>query len=232
MKDTRKVHLLGVLGEKFGEEFDVASDSMADICSIIEVNRPGFRKYLIDSAMNGKDIHIDHADIEFIEEDDLLVPLKQGDVTMALIPAGAGGSVGKIIKGIAVLAAVAVTGGGAVALTSFSSFASGITAATSMGGIKGFALGALRNYGVNMAVSGFKSILNDDPSNDLAEGEDYLFTGIGTNGGHGATLPILYGELRVPGQAIGIQISGKSSNYLTMTPNKRGDINLTRGGFS
>ena len=52
----RKVYLEGKLGEKFGDEWTLAVNTPAEALQAIAVQRPGFRKFLVDGE--GIDVNV------------------------------------------------------------------------------------------------------------------------------------------------------------------------------
>ena len=49
----RKVYLEGILGEKFGEEWNLAVNSPAEAMQAISAQRSGFKQFLIEGAKDG-----------------------------------------------------------------------------------------------------------------------------------------------------------------------------------
>ena len=110
----RKVTLAGELKEKFGEVFYVNADSHQSILKCINANRPEFKQYLLESIDKNVGFTIDMAG-ESVAEEDLLTPLKEGDVTITAIPAGSKSGMGKILAAIALAVLVIYTAGAAAA---------------------------------------------------------------------------------------------------------------------
>ena len=108
----RKVTLAGELKEKFGEVFYVNADSHQSILKCINANRPEFKQYLLESIDKNVGFTIDMAG-ESVAEEDLLTPLKDGDVTITAIPAGSKSGMGKILAAIALAVLVIYTAGAA-----------------------------------------------------------------------------------------------------------------------
>jgi len=76
---------------------------------------------------------------------------------------------------------------------------------------------------LNLAMTGMQQLMAPDPSVDEGP-ENYLFNGSGQNIQEGDPVPLLYGELRVPGRPVSVYIrSGQPMlNYDYVTLN--GDI--------
>ena len=96
----RRVYLTGEMEERFGSEFSMNANSYADILKCIDCNRPGFRKYLMDCHEKGVDFTINFAGKD-IEEKELLTPIKEGDVTIAAVPAGSKSDAMMVVTAIA-----------------------------------------------------------------------------------------------------------------------------------
>lgn len=202
----RKVTLAGELKEKFGEVFYVNADSHQDILKCIDANRPEFKHYLLDSIDKDVGFTIDMAG-ESVAEEDLLVPLKEGDVTITSIPAGSKSGFAKILTAIAMATLIIYTAGAA------SLAASGTTGAT-FGATMSAGLGAnftalqLMGLGlsVNLALAGVQQMIAPDPSVDKESAVNYMYSGSTQTIVEGDPLPVLYGELRVPGRPVALDI--------------------------
>tara|TARA_R110000764_G_scaffold125849_3_gene213332 strand:- start:198 stop:914 length:717 start_codon:yes stop_codon:yes gene_type:complete len=206
----RKVTLAGELKEKFGEVFYINADSHQDLLKCISANRPGFKKYLLDAIDKDIGFTIDMADKSVESEEDLLLPLKEGDVTITSIPAGSKTGIGKIIAAVAIAYLMIVSAGtaalaapGSTFAAGTSAFSAGISATTTFSGLQmmGMTLAA------NLAITGYHQIMAPDPSvDDSDEASTYLFQGSQQTIIEGDPIPILYGELRVPGRPIAMNI--------------------------
>ena len=179
----RKVYLAGEIKELFGSEFSIYADSYGEIIRNIECNRPGFKEYLLKSHDRGIDFTVNFAG-KYIEEKELLTPIKEGDVTIAAIPAGSKSEIGQIIVGIALI----------VASIYFPPMA-GKAAAFWMG------------MGMSLVSSGVQGMLAPDPATDEKEEEGYLYTGGEAITVEGDPVPLLYGKLRVPGQPVSVAMN-------------------------
>lgn len=203
----RKVTLAGELKEKFGEVFYVNADSHQDILKCIEANRPEFKRYLLDSIDKDVGFTIDMAG-KSVEEEDLLVPLTEGDVTITAIPAGSKSGIGKILAAIALAVLVVYTAGGAALAAQGATGASfGATMSAGMAaqftGMQMIGMG----LAVNLAFAGMQQLMAPDPSVDAKDAAvNYMYTGSAQTIVEGDPLPVLYGELRVPGRPVALDI--------------------------
>ena len=185
----RNVYLQGELGERFGPSFRMEVDNCQDILRCIHANRPEFRLYSIGLAEKNIDFafdtHNSNEDLENKTEKELsLVSLKDGDITLSLIPQGSRKSaIGRIVIG-----AILIYIGGAMAEGIFASMV----------------------YGAGVAVvgSGVSMLLASDPDTDVPtlETSDYLYSGTTSRSTEGDPVPLLYGELRVPGRPISVSV--------------------------
>ncbi len=201
----RKVTLAGELKEKFGEVFYVNADSYQDILKCINANRPEFKKYVLDCVDKNVGFTIDMADKSVESEEDLLVPLQEGDVTITSIPAGSKTGVGKILAAIAIAYLVIVTAGASAiaageAAAGASAWSAGLSA--SFSGMQTMAMG----LAVSLATAGIQQVLAPDPAVD-EEITDYIYQGTQQLVVEGDPIPVLYGELRVPGRPVAFNLS-------------------------
>lgn len=210
----RNVYLEGELGERFGRKFVVNTDDYSEIFKCIQANRPDFLPYI-------RQCHED--DIGFIldtEEgsigtEDLIIPVTKGDITLSIAPAGAKSGISKILAAIAIVIIIiyapqlfgAVEGAGAFA-TGASSFAAGLNMYGQMAAL----------FAAQLALAGIQQIMAPDPAVDQDSPTNYLFSGGASNAKEGDPIPLLYGELRVPGRPVSVEVvqgRGSSTGYLT-----------------
>tara|TARA_B100000780_G_scaffold231810_1_gene171668 strand:- start:3540 stop:4277 length:738 start_codon:yes stop_codon:yes gene_type:complete len=203
------VYLQGELGERFGSKFVVNTDNYSDIFKCISANRPEFLPYLRKCHNEDVNFIVETAG-EQIDQEDLLIPLKAGDVTIAIAPAGSKSGIGKIIAAIVLVFFVLPLIGTAVLANAAPATLAGLTgagnaltfsAALSTIGGKMVALLA-----INLALSGIQQMMAPDPAVDQDSPTNYLFSGGASNSVEGDPIPILYGELRVPGRPISIDV--------------------------
>lgn len=207
----RNVYLEGELGERFGRKFVVNTDDYSEIFKCIQANRPDFLPYI-------RQCHED--DIGFIldtEEgsigtEDLIIPVTKGDITLSIAPAGAKSGIAKILVAIVIVVLIVTNPGifaalpaGAPAGAVATNFAAGL----SMYGQIAVLLAA------NLALMGIQQVMAPDPAVDKNDGTtDYLFSGGASNAKEGDPIPLLYGELRVPGRPVSIEVvQGSTSAF-------------------
>ena len=200
----RTVYLEGELANKFGEKFTIEADSAQDVFKCLNVNFPTFKQYLVDSHEKGVGFTCQLANRFLESADDLLLKYGKGDMIVTPVPAGSKSAVGKIIAAIAI-AIVVITNPQFLPALSSGSLSAGTFALTTQGAF--LALGA-----VSLAMAGLSQMMAPDPSVDSgAQEESYVYQGTNQNGRIGDPIPVVYGQMRVPGLPIGNNIanSGK-----------------------
>ena len=209
----RKVYLVGELAEKFGSSFTVYASTYSEVFKCLEVNHPTFKRYLLDAEERGIGFTLETAGKFEEDEKDLLLPLRQGDITFAALPAGSKSGGAKIFAALVlaffVLPMIGASGFVGPGMTTME----GISAA--MATTAGQAVGMLS---LNLALTGIQQLMAPDPSVDT-QATNYLFNGSEQNIVEGDPVPLLYGELRVPGRAVSLHVSPNggytTNNYIT-----------------
>ena len=188
----RNVYLQGELGDKFGSKFVVAGNTYKDIFKCIEVNRPEFKPFLFDC--HEKDIGFTvECQGELVDKEALLLPIKEGDVTISIVPAGSKSGIGKILAAVVLYFVVGpyiatAMESASVAAATVASFTTTYTA-----------------MATSLALGGIQQIMAPDPSVDQDSPENYAFNGNVQNIVEGDPVPLLYGELRVPGRPVSVE---------------------------
>jgi len=90
-----KVHLIGDIGDKFGYEWSMNVSDYGEIIRLIDCQREGFRKYLIDAEENEIGFVIQRAGEYINDEVELLLNLNNEDIIITAVPMGAGEDKGK-----------------------------------------------------------------------------------------------------------------------------------------
>lgn len=233
----RNVYLEGEMGDKFGTGFQVSAPKVSDVLRCLECNHPSFKKYLIDCHENeiGFEIDIANSKLDYAEE--MLMNLQEGDVTITPLPAGSKSGGAKILAAMAMLALVVamptiigtaggwvsgsvggtIGAGGGLGATVTSMGAGTLLPATGLGGsFMGLSAGTLQlgigMLAVNIGMMGLSQVMAPDPATDSDQEQNYLFNGNQQNIVEGDPVPILYGQLRVPGQPINFEVGGASAS--------------------
>ena len=198
----RSVYLQGELGERFGHKFIVNSDNYADIFKCINANRPGWMPYV--RKCHEEDIaFIVETENGAIDQEDLLTPITKGDVTISLVPAGSKKGMGKILAAVVLVLMIIYMP--AMAAETVGTYGQTVNL-LSVGGLSGLGQ-ATALLAVNLAMAGIQQIMAPDPAVDQDNPTNYLFSGGANNAVEGDPIPIMYGELRVPGRPISIDIA-------------------------
>lgn len=217
----RKVYLDGEMARKFGSEFTIKATSMAEVFRCLECNFPEMRQYLIQCHENDIGFLCKEGDKGLQDEEELLLSLAEGDIYISPQPAGSKSGFGKILAAIAIVALVAVGGAfafGAAQATAGGAFGGGLASGLTQGLIYGASTlaGQLAiGLAINLALTGIQQLMAPDPSVDTPDtGEDsYLFRGAEQSILEGDPVPVLYGQLRVPGRSIGFEVRNKENTY-------------------
>lgn len=206
----RKVYLEGAIAKKFGSEFTIYAESVADVWRCLNCNFPELREYLIECHEKDIGFLCQVGDKGLDNEEEMLLKIQAGDVFISPQPAGSKSGLGKILAAIAIVILVAYTGGYAFFGNSMVSFGTAVAATGTVGLV---ALGVA----VNLALTGLQQMMAPDPSLDTPNtnaGENsYLFQGSEQTVLEGDPVPVAYGELRIPGRPIGFELRNKNNVY-------------------
>jgi len=208
----RNIYLEGEIGLKFGRKHSFHGESVRDALRLIQANNPELRKYLIACAEADIGFHIEVGSNEVETPLECLLPLREGDVVITPVAAGSKSGEAKILTAVAIAALLFIPGGanlilGYGSMVAPTSLASGLSAA---GGAYATAGMLAATLAVNLALTGIQQLMAPDPSVD-EEDEGYLFNGSQRNIVEGMPIPLLYGELRVPGHPVSFEVVGENT---------------------
>jgi len=182
----RTVRLYGELAEFVGhKELDAVINSTADAMRFLVSNFPKLEAHMADRYYQ---VLVDDYEIG---EEDIQNPIGQSDISIVPVITGAGGDVGKILTGAALI-------GGAFLFTPLSvgSFFSPIVAKGSFAAAGGLTKAAL-GVGGALVLSGVSNLLFPLP--ELNDEEDprvsFNFSGVQNTSRAGTSHPIVYGEI-------------------------------------
>jgi len=210
-----KVHLVGDIGDKFGYEWSMNVSDYGEIIRLIDCQREGFRKYLIETEENEIGFVIQRADEYINDESELLLNLNNEDIIITAVPLGAGKDkgkggfmgtgMGKIIIGITLVVI------GYYLPAMFLASETGVAVLEAVGG-------ALMTVGTNLIMQGVEQMLIGDIDKEKQE-EGYLFDGGSNTILQGQPVPLLYGEMLIAGTPISASMSTNAIplNYLEYT---------------
>jgi len=217
----RKVYLEGAIAKKFGSEFTIYAESVADVWRCLNCNFPELREYLMECHEKNIGFLCKVNDKGLEDEEEMLLKMEKGDIFISPQPAGSKSGLGKILAAIAIVALVVWTGGQALALANASAAMAGASTTAFSIGAAISATGTLGllavGVAVNLALTGIQQMMAPDPSVDspnTSAGENsYLFQGSEQSVLEGDPVPIAYGELRIPGRPIGFELRNKQNVY-------------------
>lgn len=214
----RKIYLEGEIGEKFGTEFTMNVDSFGEVMSCLELNFSDFRQYLIDCHDRGIGFICSVAGNYLQSEEELLLQYrKKGDMTIQAIPVGSKGGFGKILLAVALVALTIATAGFTMApsMATLSSGVGSIMAGGGLGVLTGTTMAMIATgLAINLAIAGLQELMAPDPSVDIQQDESYLFQGSSQTILEGDPVPVLYGELRIPGRPISFEIKNAEKQFV------------------
>ena len=147
------IKLLGELGRRFGRQFQLAVKTPAEALRALCTQLPGMRQYLLESGEKGVNWRVVTEHPDGLGEDQLLWPLSK---RMVVAPQPAGrGATGKIIAGVALVAAAVVLGPIGAPL---------LYGTAAAGGFLGFAGAAVvGSIGTSLLFSGVADLLTPTP---------------------------------------------------------------------
>ena len=201
------IRLLGEAGRRFGRRFQLAVKTPAEALRALCVQIPDLRQYLLNSGDKGIAWRVVTDNATGLDEDQLLWPMSKRMV-LAPIPAGRG-AVGRIIAGVALLAATFLIPGAAAWL--------GPTAVSLITGVS-----------VSMIFGGVAELLTPTPKMPNVDSvgggatggrsreeqlNSFTFDKSNANALQGEVVPVLYGERiigRLPVLSFGLELQ----NYL------------------
>jgi len=216
------VYLKGDMGDRFGEKWSMNVANVQDIFKLIECQREGFRSYMINCMENDIDFTIQRGE-EFIDETELMLSLGEEDITVAPVPAGSKGNVGKLI-----VAAFLIYTGYAFVQGATSAAAAG--GATSAGQLTAFKVAGytMMTLGTSLGLRTLGEMMLPDAKEP--EDDSHLFGGPINTTTQGGAVPILYGEMMVGGHTINSSFtSSMASSWGSGMPGRDGPLGINDG---
>lgn len=176
-----KVKLLGELGRKFGRSYEFMANSPKDVMSALCNQLDGFKQYMIDAHENGIGFKLINDDPDGMDYSNVLMGCNR--LVIAPIISG-GGTVGKILIGVALVALAFVPGVGSIALATFG------TQAMTLGSV-------LFGIGTGLILTGIASLLTppvETPKGEAERKDSFLFDRATELTSQGVPIPLLYGR--------------------------------------
>lgn len=197
-----KVRLDGVMGKKFGKEWELDVSSPAEALRLIDANSPGLKRWVIqnsDKYNAYKVVCVYDTGVEEALSDETFPVQRTNIVSIRFTPtvAGAGGGIGKILVGALIMFAAPYAAGWLFANTTMVGLAVGVAT-------YGTAVGAA------LALSGVIEILSPRPKAATASGDEsksYYFDGAVNTERQGSPVPLIYGRVLVGSHPISASIS-------------------------
>lgn len=210
----RNVYLEGEMGVRFGKEFQMAADSFTDVFRCLKCNFSGFMPYLQECHDKNIGFILEVEGKPIKNEAEALLLYREGDMVITPIPAGSKSGPAKILAAIAIV--VMTAGMGAIAAGGSTAALGGGLGALKAGFVHamGTTLGQVAvGIGVNLAMSGIQQMMAPDPSTDSQQDESYIFQGSKQNIAEGDPVPVLYGELRIPGRTVSFHTRSERNQF-------------------
>ena len=227
----RNVYLEGEMGARFGKEFQIAADSFTDVFKCLKCNFSGFMPYLQECHEKNIGFILEVEGKPIKSEAEALLIYKEGDMIITPVPAGSKSGPAKILAAVAVTVMTAGMGAFALGAAGGGGLAGGLGSAGALlgsgaGGITSFLGGMMSagggfgmlaqvgiGLGVNLALGGIQQMMAPDPSTDNQQDESYIFQGSKQNIAEGDPVPVLYGELRIPGRTVSFHTRSERTQF-------------------
>ena len=181
-----EVSLLGELGRKFGRKYSFMASSPKDVFSALCNQLQGFKQYMENAHENGIGFRLVDDDPEGMDYANVLMGCRK--LIIAPIVSG-GGTIGRILIGVALVALAFIPGVGAP-------LASAVAAGTAKAGFT--VVGSLLfSLGTSLVLSGIASLLAppvSNPKSDTDKKDSFLFDRAAELTTQGNPVPILYGR--------------------------------------
>lgn len=220
----RKVYLEGEMGVRFGKEFQMVADSFTDVFRCLKCNFDSFMPYLQECHEKNIGFILEVEGKAIKSEAEALLLYKEGDMIITPVPAGSKSGPAKILAAVAITVMTAGMGAamaGHLTVSSAGVITTGFGAAFT-GGIGGFTAGLAAagtggllamGVAVNLAMTGIQQMMAPDPSTDNQQDESYIFQGSKQNIAEGDPVPVLYGELRIPGRTVSFHTRSERNQF-------------------
>ena len=203
------VKVYGELRKRLGQcrfEFDVATPAQA--VKALCVNFPGLDKWLIDSEQDGVGyrVKIGKEDVTPASSDLLAMPWSEREVfSITPVVAGAGGGVGRIFLGVALIgASFFFPGAGLSGTSGLLGAGQAIVGVSSTSVLTAAAIGSgLSAIGAGLVLSGAADIISPtappglEASKEAAKMQNMSFSGVVNTARQGLPVPIAYGRVFV-----------------------------------
>ena len=188
----RKIKLYGELAKFVGERvLEAEVNNVAQVMKFLCVNFKGIEKHMFDQQYKVS------AGSWELSEEELNYPTGQSDISIVPVVGGAGGNLGKIILGAALITAAVMLPGSTAVFGS-----AGFTAKAGVG-FSAYALAG--NIGIGLVLSGVAGLLTPVPTVPSSEQDprrSFSFSGIQNTSRAGVAVPIVYGSEVLVGSVV------------------------------
>jgi predicted phage tail protein len=188
----RKIKLYGELAKFVGERvLEAEVNNVAQVMRFLCVNFKGIEKHMFDQQYKVS------AGSWELSEEELNYPTGQSDISIVPVVGGAGGNLGKIILGAALITAAVMLPGSTAVFGS-----AGFTAKAGVG-FSAYALAG--NIGIGLVLSGVAGLLTPVPTVPSSEQDprrSFSFSGIQNTSRAGVAVPIVYGSEVLVGSVV------------------------------
>lgn len=191
----KKVRLHGILREKFGSEFELDVESVAEAVRALCILVQGFESFMANAHLQGIKFAI-YLDDRNIGADELCFATKSSVIRISPVIDGAkSGGIFQIVVGVVMIAAAFVTGG---------------TSLAAWGAMQA----ALAGAGAAMLLGGVSQMMMPSAISNMDQNQDgnkpnYGFGGAVTTVAQGLPVPILYGQREIGGFIISAKQESK-----------------------
>ena len=180
-----EVKLLGELGRRFGRSYRFMANSPKDVISALSNQLTGFKDYLTRAHEDGIGFRLVDDDADGMDYEKVMMPCRQ--LVIAPVISG-GGTLGKILLGVALVALAFVPGIGTAT-------SAAVAAGTAKAGFT--AIGSLLfGLGTSLVLGGVAALLTPAVKNpsDTEKKDSFLFDRATELSSQGSPVPILYGR--------------------------------------
>lgn len=191
----KKVKLHGILREKFGSEFELDVESVAEAVRALCILVQGFESFMANAHLQGIKFAI-YLDDRNIGVDELCFATKSSVIRISPVIDGAkSGGIFQIVVGVVMIAAAFVTGG---------------TSLAAWGAMQA----ALAGAGAAMLLGGVAQMMMPTAISNMDQNQDgnkpnFGFGGAVTTVAQGLPVPILYGQREIGGFIISAKQESK-----------------------
>ena len=233
----QRVILLGEMGQRFGETWEMNVDYIKDIFKLIDCQRKGFKEYLVQCHENGTDFTMQRGK-EFVGEEELFLSVGNEDIIITPIPAGSKSGLGKLLAAIAIIVVFIINPALGMAATQTTT-AAGVTTTLGFSGalatVAGSTAGMMAiTMAASLALQGITQMMMPGPEIDKETPDNYLFNGSSEHIKEGLPIPLCYGEMMVGGGVINQTLTTRKIYSQGMrrssASTKEGDFNVTLPG--